>query len=145
MKGINQIKNAKGFTLIELLIVVAIIGILAAIAIPQYQTYVAKAEATTGLAALASLKAPVEADILEKGGFPVTGDLATLGMTVPSNGVITSTGDGTAVTGTLVFTFDATSAALKTLTVVLGRDAAGAWTCTGSTTKKYMPKGCTGA
>jgi type IV pilus assembly protein PilA len=139
MKGINQIKNAKGFTLIELLIVVAIIGILAAIAIPQYQTYVAKAEATTGLAALASLKAPVEADILEKGIFPAA--LVDLGMIQPSNGTISSTVALTA--GTLVFTFDATSAALSGLTIVLSRTVAGVWTCKGTTTQKYMPKGCT--
>lgn len=49
----------KGFTLIELMIVVAIIGILAAIAIPQYQNYTARAQATEAVNLLGGLKAPV--------------------------------------------------------------------------------------
>ena len=50
-------KTQQGFTLIELMIVVAIVGILAAIAVPAYQDYTTRAKVTEGLTALASAKA----------------------------------------------------------------------------------------
>ena len=65
-------KAQKGFTLIELMIVVAIIGILAAIAIPQYQTYVAKSQVSRVMSESGQLRTAIEACILD--GKTVVGD-----------------------------------------------------------------------
>jgi len=61
----------KGFTLIELMIVVAIIGILAAIAIPAYQDYTIRAQVSEGLNLSAAAKAAVAEDFLNEGEPPV--------------------------------------------------------------------------
>ncbi|MCK4493515.1 MAG: prepilin-type N-terminal cleavage/methylation domain-containing protein [Methylococcales bacterium] len=59
--------NQKGFTLIELMIVIAIIGILASIALPAYQTYMAKAKFSEVVLAAAGMKPPVEVCVLKLG------------------------------------------------------------------------------
>jgi type IV pilus assembly protein PilA len=73
----------KGFTLIELMIVVAIIGILAAIAIPAYQDYTIRAQVTEGLNLASAVKASVAEYYAQNGSWPVglTGAAPALGYT----------------------------------------------------------------
>ena len=71
----NFKKSEKGFTLIELLIVVAIIGILAAIAIPQFAAYRAKAYNTAALSDLKNIKTGMEAYVADNQKYPQSVDL----------------------------------------------------------------------
>ena len=63
-------RQAQGFTLIELMIVVAIIGILAAIAIPAYQDYIARSQASESIQLLAGAKAPMSEFFADRGRWP---------------------------------------------------------------------------
>ena len=76
----------KGFTLIELMIVVAIIGILAAIAIPAYQDYTIRAQITEGMNLASGVKANVAAYFQETGTWPSTNALAGVGAATDIKG-----------------------------------------------------------
>lgn len=76
--AIKMLDAQKGFTLIELMIVVAIIGILAAIAIPAYQDYAIRAKVTEGLALTAPVKIAVATTYAANGTAPITNSEAGL-------------------------------------------------------------------
>jgi len=130
-------KHQQGFTLIELMIVVAIIGILAAIAVPAYQNYLNRAKLTEATALLAASKAAIT-EAYNSGGnkFPLTAN-APIPTDAPLNAKYitavnyTSAGAGTA---SVVLTLDNTGeAALDTkflgLMAVGNTDGTVSWTC----------------
>jgi type IV pilus assembly protein PilA len=158
MKNMKINHAQKGFTLIELMIVVAIIGILAAIAIPQYQDYIARAQVTRVVGEISAVKTNAE-EVLLRGGT-ITTTFADEGPTnfyvgfdqAKSNivSIFTITAGGTAAP-TLVATLGGDSSSAVTGAIVnLARDATGVWSCSinpptgvGAGWKdSYAPAGC---
>lgn len=103
----------KGFTLIELMIVVAIIGILAAIAIPAYQDYTVRSKVTEGLSLAASAKTTV-VEGFASGGMAGLASAAGAWTFIPTKYVANITIDG--ATGNIVVTYDVTANGIPQLT-----------------------------
>ncbi len=144
-------KVQQGFTLIELMIVVAIIGILAAIAIPAYQDYTIRAQVSEGLNLSAGAKAAVSEFYMDRGVYPANNTEAGISLNTEIQGNYVSQVNVNA--GAITVTFSNSSpqkANLAINTAILSLSpttSAGSiiWTCASGNTKleaKWLPSSC---
>jgi type IV pilus assembly protein PilA len=150
--------NQSGFTLIELMIVVAIVGILAAIALPQYQTYVVKSQVTRVMGEAGAIKTVVESclveskqvigDVLGACDPQTTGSNVLTGPSQTSVALPSGTGApqislGLNGNATVIATFgNKVSGELIAKSLTWTRVTDGTWTCTSNVGAKYLPIGC---
>lgn len=139
MKRVQQ-----GFTLIELMIVVAIIGILAAIAIPAYQDYTKRAHVSEGLSLAAGAKTAVSEYYSTNNAWPTNNASAGLASSTAISGNAVGSVAVNASQITVTFNSKIDTAASRTL--VLAASASGGsiiWSCTGGDVDtKFRPSNC---
>ena len=140
---IKQLRNNKGFTLIELMITVAIVGILAAVALPAYQDYVARSQVSEGLVLVSGAKPVIAEYYSNHGSYPTSLDIGLNGY-VGSYVGTTTIGDD----GAIIATFsDDAHRQLRGQTVTLTPEEVEEtgnlrWNCGSSVDSKFLPTSC---
>jgi type IV pilus assembly protein PilA len=133
----------KGFTLIELMIVIAIIGILAAVALPAYQDYTIRAKASDMISLVTPAKLAVTETVLNDGSFPTT--FGAAGYTPATSKYVRSIALG-ATSGIITVTANSTGLSGNSIAMTLtpSTNASGTveWDCAATTGTKYMPASC---
>ena len=136
-------KKQQGFTLIELMIVVAIIGILAAIAIPAYQDYTIRSKVSEGLQLAASPKLAVAEYSQSEGSFPTDNDEAGVAA---SESIAGNYVDNIVIAlGQITITYSEPTEIAGSTVILVATTTAGAvkWTCnTGNVLNRYLPSNC---
>jgi len=143
-------KKQQGFTLIELMIVVAIIAILAAIALPAYNDYVTRAQVSEAVTLAGGLKAPLSEYGANTNAWPtlVAPTAAATATQIPATltgkySTITPTITGTYPAGTIIATMNASSRASGKTIQLATTDGGASWSCTGGTVdSKFRPQAC---
>ena len=136
----------RGFTLIELMIVVAIIGILAAVAIPAYQDYIARSQVSEAVSLTSSSKTPLSEYFSDKGIWPSTANdvLGVVEGKYVSNITITSGATATSLlTLTTTMKGSGVNANITDKTLEVTSADGKQWACSGGTiAAKYRPSAC---
>ncbi len=136
-------RKQSGFTLIELMIVVAIVGILAAVAIPAYQDYIARSQVSEGMATAGAVKTGISEFYASQGNFPpanqfqeLVGGRYTQQVTHTAAGVITGTLRAAAPVNSRVRGFS------FTLSPTVNSNSIQDWVCATAGDIKFLPSGC---
>lgn len=140
-----KLSMQKGFTLIELMIVVAIIGILAAVALPAYQDYTTKAKVSEVILAASSARTNLAEVAQVTGGFPASFTIDTQASTYVSSVTYTvGSSSDTAVVTAVSKGLPTAAAGNIVLTGTLQSNGQVLWVCGGTIAAKYRPSSCQG-
>lgn len=135
----SNLRNQFGFTLIELMIVVAIIGILAVVAIPAYQDYVAKSKFGVALMELSTGKNNIENDVSLLQSLTAAETLAAARWVKnPTATCALTTSPAAAGVTSAICTINSGPSSVNGKTITMEREAIGSWLCKTTVLQKYV-------